>query len=69
MFVASCVEWVAEELGGDYLAVFERMDKVGLIENYIIKCYNVLHLESRQSVTQDIVETLLLWEQNQKAKQ
>lgn len=69
MFAASCVEWVAEELGCDYLEVFERMDKVGLIENYIIKCYNVLHLESRQSVTQDIVETLLLWEQNRKSKQ
>lgn len=61
-FVASCAEWVAQETGEDYLAVFNRMDAVGLIDNYIIKYYDVLHLESRKSITQDVLETLNLWE-------
>lgn len=65
MFVSSCIEWVAEELNCDYQEVFERMDKVGLIDDYIIKCYDVLHLESRQNITQDIIQTLQLWEDKQ----
>ena len=61
-FVASCTEWLAHETGEDYLAVFKRMEDVGLIENYVLKYYDVLHLESRKHITKDILETLNLWE-------
>lgn len=63
IFAASCIEWVAEELGCDYQEVFNRMDNVGLIDNYIIECYDVLHLESRENITKDIIQTLILWEE------
>lgn len=63
-FASSCVEWAAEALDCDYQEVFNRMDKVGLIENYIISNYGVLHLESRQNITNDVIETLKLWEQH-----
>lgn len=63
-FVASCIEWVAHDTGEDYLDVFNRMDRVGLIDNYIIKYYDVIHLESRHNITKDIIETLNLWEKN-----
>ncbi len=66
MFAASCIEWAAEELGCDYLEIFERMDRVGLIDDYIVKCYNVLHTESREAVTADILETLKIWEEKAK---
>lgn len=67
MFAASCIEWVADALDCDYQQVFKRMDKVGLIDNYIIASYDVLHLESRQNITNDIIQTLQLWEsQNDK---
>ncbi len=65
-FVASCTEWIAHETGKDYLEVFDRMEAVGLIENYIIKYYDVLHLESRQNITRDLIETLNLWETQNK---
>lgn len=65
MFASSCIEWAAEELDCDYQEVFERMDKVGLIDDYIIECYDVLHLESRQNITKDIIQTLQLWETKQ----
>lgn len=65
MFASSCIEWAADALGCDYLEIFNRMDKVGLIDNYIIKCYDVLHLESRQNITEDVIQTLLLWEAKQ----
>lgn len=64
MFAASCIEWVAYKLDCDYRCIFDRMDRVGLIEDYIIKCYDVLHLESRENLTEDLIQTLELWEKN-----
>lgn len=69
IFASSCIEWVAEALDCDYQEVFTRMDKVGLIDNYIIKCYDVLHIESRENITEDIIQTLLMWEENQIEKE
>ncbi|MDE6257947.1 MAG: DUF3791 domain-containing protein [Muribaculaceae bacterium] len=64
MFAASCIEWVADKLECDYQDIFNRMDKVGLIERYIMKCYDVLHLESRDNITEDLIQTLNIWENN-----
>ncbi len=61
-FVASCIEDVAEKLGVDYAVVYERMKAVGMIENYIIPHYDVLHTESRENVTAGMIETLKRWE-------
>lgn len=62
-FVASCIEDVAEKLGVDYEVIYERMKKVGLIENYIIPHYSTLHTESRENVTAGMIETLKCWEE------
>lgn len=61
-FVASCIEDVSEKLGVDYAVVYERMKAVGMIENYIIPHYDVLHTESRENVTAGMIETLKRWE-------
>lgn len=62
-FVASCIEGVADKLDVDYAEVYERMKAVGLIENYIIPHYDVLHTESRASVTAGMIDTLERWEE------
>ncbi|MBQ0086291.1 MAG: DUF3791 domain-containing protein [Bacteroidales bacterium] len=62
-FVASCIEDVAEKLGLDYSEVYKRMKEVGLIENYIIPHYGVLHTESRANVTAGMIDTLKRWEE------
>ena len=64
-FVASCIEDVAEKIGVDYAVVYERMKAVGMIENYIIPHYDVLHTESRENVTAGMIETLTRWEEKQ----
>jgi len=61
-FVASCIEDVADKLSLDYSEVYGRMKAVGLIENYIIPHYDVLHTESRASVTAGMIDTLKRWE-------
>ena len=66
VFVASCIECAADYLGVPPEEIYLRMHRVGLIEDYIIPCYDVLHTESRQNVTEDIVRTLDIWEKDVK---
>ena len=61
-FVASCIEDVADTLGVDYTEVYQRMDAVRMIDEYIIPNYEVLHSESRRNVTDGLIDTLKRWE-------
>lgn len=61
-FVASCIEDVADTLGVDYSEVYQRMDAVKMIDEYIIPNYEVLHSESRKNVTSGLIDTLKRWE-------
>ena len=63
IFAASCIESVAAALKQPAADVYQRMKRVNLIDEYILPCYEVLHSESRENVTQDIIQTLTLWEQ------
>lgn len=62
-FIASCIESVANRLNLNYRDVFERMDRVGMIDSYIYPCYEQLHTESRENLTTSLIETLERWEQ------
>lgn len=55
-FAASCVEGIARKTGKHYSEVYERMSKVGAIENYILKNYDTLHTESHEYVLEDVEE-------------
>lgn len=57
-FVISCIEDVADVLGFDYLEVYQRMEAVKMIDEYIIPSYEVLHSESRKNVTEGLIDTL-----------
>ena len=61
-FVVSCIEDVADTLGVDYYEVYQRMDAVKMIEEYILPNYEVLHSESRRNVTEGLIDTLKRWE-------
>ena len=61
-FVSSCIEDVAAVLGLDYLEVYQRMNAVKMIDEYIIPSYEVLHSESRKNVTKGLIDTLKRWE-------
>lgn len=63
IFVCSCIESVAERLACKATEVYRRMERVGLIKDYIIPFYDTIHTESRENVTIDIIETLEFWEQ------
>lgn len=61
-FVASCVEDVANRLGVDYAEIYKCMDAVGMIDQYLIPFYNTLHTESRENLTDSLIESLNRWE-------
>ncbi len=62
IFIASCIESAAKAIGVSPESMYLRMVKINLIKDYIIPCYNVLHSESRQHVTEDILKTIDIWE-------
>jgi len=61
-FVATCIEATARWLNISYKEVFQRMKRVGLIENYIVPHYETLHTESRENVAKGMAECLKNWE-------
>lgn len=63
-FVATCIETTARYLNVSYKEVFQRMEKVGMIDGYIIPNYEPLHSESREVLAERIVECLKKWEEN-----
>ena len=62
-FVATCIEATARLLNVSYKDVYQRMKKVGIIEDYIIPHYEALHSESRENIAEGIVEYLNNWEE------
>ncbi len=57
-FVASCVEFVATKLNKPYNEIFIRMKNVDMFRNYIYPCYDVLHTESWDNITEDLINFL-----------
>lgn len=64
-FVASCIEGTARALGKSYLEIFDRMKRIGMIRDYIWANYEMLHTESREHVTENMIECLTTWEAGQ----
>ena len=62
-FVATCIESTARLTGCNYQDVYRRMEKIGMIENYIIPNYETLHTESRDVLVNRLLEYLENWEE------
>lgn len=62
IFASSCVESAARVENVSTSEMYKRMKRVGLIEGFILKCYEGLHTQSRQHVTEDVLGALAIWE-------
>lgn len=62
IFVSSCIESAALAMNCSAAEMYLRMKRINLIENYIWEFYDVLHTQSREHVTEDILKTLDIWE-------
>lgn len=61
-FVATCIETTARYLNTDYREVFERIERIGMTDDYILPNYEPLHSESREVLAERLVECLTNWE-------
>ena len=61
-FISTCVEATARTLGVSYIDVFKRMQRLGIIENYIYPNYETLHTESRENIAMDMIDCMNAWE-------
>ena len=62
IFVSSCVESAARRRNVSTTEMYQRMKHVGLIDGFILKCYDGLHTQSREHVTEDVLGALDIWE-------
>ena len=62
IFASSCVESAARQRNVSSAEMYSRMKRVGLIDGFILKCYDGLHTQSRQHVTEDVLGALDIWE-------
>ncbi len=61
-FVATCIETTARRLDTDYNEIYQRMERVGMIDNFIVPNYEPLHSESREVLADRLIECLNNWE-------
>ena len=62
IFASSCVESAARAMNVSSSEMYRRMKRVGLIDGFILKCYEGLHTQSREHVTEDVLGALAIWE-------
>lgn len=58
IFASSCVEAAARCLDVPAVDMYRRMKRVELFRDLIYPCYETLHTQSREVVTDDILEAL-----------
>lgn len=55
-FATYCIGAVAERLGMNQTAVYDRLRDSGILSGYIIPAYKVLHTYSGAYLTNDLIE-------------
>lgn len=63
IFASSCVEATARKLQIPVVEMYRRMKRVHLFRDLIYPCYESLHSQSREIVTEDIINALKIREQ------
>ena len=57
-FVIFCVSNVADALKMNAKDIYQKMSKSGIISDYIIPCYDVLHTFSREYIVEDLIDLM-----------
>ncbi len=68
IFASSCIESAARQKNISTTEMYLRMKRVGLMDGFILKCYEGLHTQSRQHVTEYVLGALDIWESKKSRK-
>ncbi|MCQ2265436.1 MAG: DUF3791 domain-containing protein [Bacteroidales bacterium] len=55
-FAVFCIGAVADRLGMREEYIFNLFEKTGVLKNYIIDLYDVLHTQSQEYIVDDIID-------------
>ncbi|MDD6001019.1 MAG: DUF3791 domain-containing protein [Bacteroidales bacterium] len=55
-FALFCIGCIAERLNLNQTEVYDRLNKSGILQDYIVKGYDVLHTFDSEYLTDDIVD-------------
>lgn len=58
VFLAQCIEALADAENCNYIDMLERLEAVNLTEGYILAHYDVLHTESMENIIFELQELL-----------
>ncbi len=58
IFASSCVEAAARKTNTSTTVMYRRMKAVDLFDQFIYPCYESLHTQSREIVTEDVLKAL-----------
>ena len=57
-FTLYCVENLADDLGKDTVEVYDLLKSSGLLYDYIVPLYDILHTQGRDYIVEDIREAM-----------
>ena len=57
-FITFCVGSLSEALNKSASQVYEALRSSGLLNDYIIPCYDILHSFSKEYIVEDLTEAL-----------
>ena len=57
-FTLFCVENLAEDLGKDTIEVYDLLKSSGILHEYIVPLYNILHTQGRDYIVEDIRDVM-----------
>lgn len=67
-FVIFAIESAAQNKNISATVLYNRLEKVNLIRNYLISGYDMLHTQSREYIADTLIEALDNWETYYKEK-
>lgn len=67
-FVVFAIECAAEKMGKSSKDIYNRLQKVGLIDNYLIKGDDMLHTQGKAYIADVVIEALHNWEEYARQK-
>lgn len=57
-FAIFCIENVAAKLNKDAVATYDILKTSGILDEYILPCYDVLHTQGKDYIINDIIELM-----------
>ena len=57
-FALFCIESVAQKLCCDAVVVYDALAQSGVLDEYIIPCFDALHTQGKEYIVREIIEVL-----------